>query len=124
MIEIKSKDSGETILSVDADTLTHADFRSMNLRDADLSNTDLRHADFSLANLTGADLSNSQLQFAEFSGAKMSEVNLLGSDLSRSVFSSGRASGAASLNNANLSQTIMLAAELDFVNLQISRMLI
>ena len=57
LIEIKSKDTGETLLNIDADSLAYADFRGLNLSGADLSGADLRHADFSFSDLSEADLS-------------------------------------------------------------------
>ena len=63
MIEIRHKDSGVVIRSIDADTLAGVDFREDSLAGADLR---------------GQDLSGALLQGADFSDCDLREVSLVG----------------------------------------------
>lgn len=58
MLEIKHKDTGEVLSTIDADTLAGADLRDMRLAGADLRGADLRRAQLEYADLVGADLRN------------------------------------------------------------------
>ena len=55
--------------------LRHIDLSEANLKNAILSETDLRGANFRGANLLGAILSRSDLREADFRGANLSNVN-------------------------------------------------
>ena len=68
MIEIKHKDTGAVLHTVEADTLSGADLRWADLSEATLSG----------AHLTGADLRWADLSEATLSGANLSEANLTG----------------------------------------------
>ena len=76
MITIKHRYSGETELTVDANTLAGANLRGANLRGANLYGADLRGADLRETNLRGADLRGADLR-----GADLRETNLRGADL-------------------------------------------
>ncbi len=52
--------------------LTHADFRSVDLRGLDASGVDFSHAYFRQADLRGIDFSNSKLEGASLNGSKIS----------------------------------------------------
>jgi hypothetical protein len=67
MIEIKHKDTGAVLHTVEADTLSGADLSGADLRWADLIGANL-----SWANLHGADLRRADLRGADLSGADLS----------------------------------------------------
>jgi len=56
MMDIRHRITGETIHTVEGDTLRGADLRGANLRGANLYGADLRGADLRGADLRGADL--------------------------------------------------------------------
>ena len=77
MIEIKHRETGAILHTVNAETLSGA-----NLWGAYLSLADLSGADLSGAKLSGADLSRADLSLANLSGANMSRVDLSGANMS------------------------------------------
>lgn len=90
-IEIKHRQTGEVLYTVDADTLVGADLRKVDLSYADLSGRDLRRAD----------LSGAKIHFADFSGSDLSDARML------------RISGQSPVMQcANLSRAGMYAADL------------
>lgn len=65
----------------------HISFRSIDLRNIDLSETILNHADFSFSLLTNTNLSKTLLRHANFKGAQMEATDLSRSSLEGAVFS-------------------------------------
>jgi hypothetical protein len=84
----------------DAD-LSHTDLRRINLRDADLRDADLSHANLSYADLRSAHLNNANLSHADLINADLSHVNLHNADLSNSDLRDANLS-IANLSNVNL----------------------
>ncbi len=82
MIEILNRYTRAVIYTVDADTLRDADLSDANLRGANLRRADLREADLRRANLRGADLGEADLRGANLSGANLSRADLSGANLS------------------------------------------
>ena len=101
MIEIKHKETGHVLLTVDAETLQGARLSGKNLSNADLSNTDLSDADLSIANLAYANLSGAKLTYTNLAGANLILANLNDANLT-----------GAQMNSANL-----IAASLTATNL-------
>jgi len=77
MIEIKHRETGAVLHTVNAETLSGA-----NLWGAYLSLADLSGVYLSLANLSGADLSGADLSGAKLSGADLSRAKLSGANMS------------------------------------------
>ena len=94
----------------DAD-LSDADLRGANLRGADLSAADLRSADLSDANLSAADLRSADLSDANLSDADLHGANLRSADLH------GANLRCADLSDANLSDANLRSADLSDANL-------
>ena len=85
-IEIRRRDTGVVLHTVNADTLrganlSGADLRGANLRGANLSGADLRGANLRGANLDGADLSGANLTRAYLNGAYLTGANLTGATI-------------------------------------------
>lgn len=91
--------------------LRSVDLRIADLSNANLSNADLRHANLRIANLSNANLSNSDARGANLSVAYLKGVNLNDADL-RGVNLNG-----ANLNNANLCDANLNDADLGGANL-------
>ena len=72
--------TGETILTLEGDTLRGANLSEANLRNANLRGADLRGADLIEANLSGADLSEANL-----SGASLMNAVLIGTNLAKAI---------------------------------------
>jgi uncharacterized protein YjbI with pentapeptide repeats len=81
MIEIKHKDTGEVLHTVDADSLSGANLRYADLRYANLSGANLSYANLRYANLSYANLSYANLRSAKLRGANLSYANLRSADL-------------------------------------------
>ena len=79
-MNIKDK-SGQIILRVDSNTLTHAYLRNANLSHANLSHADLSHADLRWADLRNADLRNANLRNADICHANLGGADLEGAGL-------------------------------------------
>lgn len=90
---------------------TQASFSGMDLRDLDLSNTDLSGMDFSNATLNNINLSKANLSNANFTKAYLYNVNLSGANVSNANFNGARLSRVnllfANLFNANLENTFL-----------------
>jgi hypothetical protein len=131
VIEIKRKDTGEVLHTVDAGTLegailSGAHLNFADLGDANLSGADLRFAILSGANLSNANLSNANLSNANLSNANLSRADLNDANLSRADLNDAILSGAnlggadlgnANLNDANLRFAILSGAHLGGANL-------
>src|SRR5947209_1008309 len=68
MIEIRHRDTGEVLRSVDSSTLEGADLAYAHLEGADLAEANLEGADLSAARLAGARLRSANLAFADLKG--------------------------------------------------------
>ncbi|MBX3629341.1 MAG: pentapeptide repeat-containing protein [Nitrosomonas sp.] len=112
---------GETLLTIDSDTLEGADLSGADLSGADLSDTNLSDADLSGANLSGANLSGAGLIGADLSDADLSGANLSDADLRRAKLSGADLSGAnlsdADLRRAKLSGAGLIGADLSDADL-------
>jgi hypothetical protein len=146
MITIKHRCTNDTILTVDADTLTRADLSRTNLYRADLrwanlyradlrwadlyradlyradlTGADLTGANLTGANLTGADLTGADLTGADLTGADLYRANLIGADLYRANLIGADLTGAdltgADLNEADLSEADLSAIRDDVLAL-------
>ena len=84
--------------------LSGADLRGANLRDSDLSEADLSGADLSVANLSNADFKGAILTGTDLSYANLSDADLSGADLS-----------GADLRGANLRDSDLSEADLSKV---------
>jgi uncharacterized protein YjbI with pentapeptide repeats len=92
---------------VDSNTiLKDADLSNRDLRGVNLSNASLESANFSNTDLTNVDLSNANLKSANFQGANLSGVNLGETNLKNADFS------GANLENANLKNANLKGANL------------
>jgi|688.fasta_scaffold747850_2 hypothetical protein len=78
MIEIRHRDTGVVLHTVNAETLRGADLDGANLRGANLIGAYLSGAD-----LTGADLSGANLYEANLNGANLTRADLTGANLYR-----------------------------------------
>ena len=105
-IEIRHRDTGAVLHTVNADTLRGADLSRTDLTGADLTEADLRGAYLTKTDLTGAYLDGADLRGAYLSGANLSEAYLDGADLS-----------GANLRGANLRGANLYGAELRGANL-------
>ena len=81
MIDIKCLYTGETLKSIDADSLSRANLCEADLRGANLSRANLRWTDLSGANLRWTDLSGADLRWADLSGADLRWADLREADL-------------------------------------------
>ena len=102
--------------------------RNADLSDANLRNADLISADLSDANLRNADLISADLSDANLSRADLSNTHLISADLSRTDLSGANLSEAllseAHLRNADFSNTDLSMADLsraDLSNANLSR---
>jgi uncharacterized protein YjbI with pentapeptide repeats len=86
MIEIKHRETGEVIETLDGNTLVGAD-----LRDRCLDGADFRGAD-----LSGANLESSDLNQADFSGATMHNTRIFRVAMNDADLSTADLTGAAS----------------------------
>ena len=100
----------------DAD-LSDADLRCANLRDADLSGADLSDADLSGADLSDADLSAANLSDADLSGADLSDADLSAANLRCADLRCADLSGA-DLSDADLSDADLRCADLRCADLR------
>ena len=116
MIEIKHRDTGDVLRTVNAETLRGADLYWANLRGANLYNADLRGADLIGANLSWADLIGANLSGAYLSGAYLSGMDLYKADLTGADLCWANLYGA-DLSRANLSRANLSRADLSRANL-------
>jgi uncharacterized protein YjbI with pentapeptide repeats len=80
-MDINHRQSGRTMLTVDADTLEAANLAGEYLIHADLRSAVLRQAQLLFANFSGADLSHCDLTGADMRGANLTEADLTGADM-------------------------------------------
>ena len=80
-MEIKHKNTGEVLLTVDGGTLQNANLQGANLQGADLRWANLQGANLREANLQGADLRWANLQGADLREADLRWANLREADL-------------------------------------------
>ena len=111
MIEIKSKETGETLARINGDSLAGADLRELNLAGADLRRQDLSGANFWHSDLTDADLSGACLKQARLQGGQFQGANLNNTDLTSARIGAHSRSGAAVLNNARLKNANLAGAQ-------------
>lgn len=97
MINILHRASRRPLLTIDSDTLVHANLAGEYLIHADFQEADLSHASMPFANLSGADLRGANLRSANLRGANLTEADLTRADLS-----------GANLSGATLSLTLLL----------------
>ena len=81
MVDIRHRQSGRTLASVDADTLAGANLAGAYLIHADLREADLSGAILVFADLSGADLTGASLRGAKLRGSSLIEVRLTFADL-------------------------------------------
>ncbi|MGG6263833.1 pentapeptide repeat-containing protein [Leptolyngbya sp. AN03gr2] len=91
--------------------LSFTNLSSVDLRNANLRNANLHHADLSSANLSSANLSFTDLSSANLSSADLHHANLSFANLSFTNLSS------ANLHSANLKYADLSSADLDCANL-------
>lgn len=101
MIEIRSKRSGEVLLTVNAPTLSGGSFRHADLKSANLLGHDISNADFAYAQLQSADLRDANAVGCNFFGASLKGANLSVASLVTSDFRLATVTGAR-FNMANL----------------------
>ena len=118
MIEIKQKNSGKVIVTIDADTLMNADLREMDLREADFSGMDLRGVHLDYSDLTGADLSHANLQRASLCGAHLDDADLQRITLTHARVGSNKRSTAAVLDGCNISGGDLSDSDLRHVSMR------
>ena len=120
-MDIRHRRTGNTILSVQEDTLREADLREADLFEADLRGADLRGADLRGANLRGANLRGANLFEADLRGANLFEADLRGTDLRGADLRGANLRGAdlrgANLRGANLFEADLFEADLREANL-------
>lgn len=85
-VQIKNKDTGETILNFAGESLRYRNLRNVSFINADLRNvdftgSDLRFSCFIDADLSGAIMKDTNIHFADFLYANMTDVDLTGSDM-------------------------------------------
>jgi hypothetical protein len=85
--EIKHRNTGAVLHTVEADTLSGA-----NLSGANLVGANLVGADLSGANLRGADLVGADLREADLSGANLRGADLVGADLREATINANKLS--------------------------------
>jgi len=112
MVEIKHKQTGEVLATIDADSLVGADLRDMRLNGADLRGADLSDANLEFSDLVAADLGDAVLRGALLMSAHLNDAELAGADLSRVRAGSDRPAMAVVLSGANLSRAILQGADL------------
>jgi len=78
VVEIRHRETGQTLLAVEGDTLAGANLWEARLSGADLRNQDLRGAVLWRANLTNADLRGADLRGAILLGAILWGADLNG----------------------------------------------
>jgi hypothetical protein len=96
--------------------LSDADLRGANLSDANLSDADLRGADLRGANLSDANLRRADLRGADLRGASLSDADLRGANLSDADLRRADLRDA-DLRDANLSDANLSDANLSGANL-------
>ena len=89
-----------------------ADFRGLNLRGADLTDSGLGKANLENADMGKARLLRANLQEANLEEANLQQANLFGANLQQAKL------GEANLQQANLGEANLQQAELAFANLQ------
>jgi uncharacterized protein YjbI with pentapeptide repeats len=105
-MEIRFRESGDTLCWLNAPSLREADLKGSVLAGADLRGARLDHADLRNVNLIGADLSRADLHGADLRGALLERAVLSGANLShadlRGVNLAGAALGTTDLSEADL----------------------
>ena len=92
-IEIRRRDTGAVLHTVDADTLIRADLRRADLSGADLTGTNLCGASLCGAYLTGADLSGADLSVADLTRADLRGATIYADKLDRLLARATRLDG-------------------------------
>lgn len=122
-IEIKNRYTKEVIFSHECKnntvkkTVLEAIRQNCNLRESDLSGSDLSTCDLSGSNLSESDLSGSDLTLCDLSGSNLSRCNLRGSDLSESDLSESDLSWS-NLRESDLSWSDLSWSDLSGSNLR------
>jgi len=86
-------------------------FAMTELKESDLSDTDLSGADFSMSSLKGTNFNDAKLVAAKFSGSDVRGSTFVGADLSAAVFTGSDTSGS-SFKDATLVNTQFKASAL------------
>ncbi len=107
--------------SLTFDGLNDGECEGINLKNANLSGSDLQETDFTLVYLTDADLSGANLSNSKFLSCHLDNINLSGANLSHSEmclcgFSGGNLS-KANMSNADFSSSEFVGTNLDHANL-------
>ena len=95
---------GKAIVDIRDANLSGTDLSNSKLIDIELSGVDLSGANLNKTNLSGADLINTRLTGADLTGANLSGVNLSGADLSNAILT-GANLREATYTNEQLSRT-------------------
>ena len=106
MIEIKQKDTGEVLATIDADSLAGADLSEMDLQGADMHGLDMPGVNFLHSDLSGADLSNANLERALLQGARLYKANLREANLSHANAGTNSPGDRVILSGADLTNAI------------------
>ena len=112
MVEIRHRETGRVLETIEGESLVGADLRDMRLNGADLRGVDLRRANLESSDLLGADLSGADLTDAILVGAHLKGARLSQANLTRARLGSEHPSRAALLNGADLSHATLLGADL------------
>lgn len=96
--------------------LRDTDLTGSDLRKANLVKADLSGADMSVSDLSGVNLSKADLSGTNFMGAKLSEANLMEANLLASFLMDANLQ-KADLGKANLQDTLLMDANLQKANL-------
>jgi uncharacterized protein YjbI with pentapeptide repeats len=102
MIEIRHRQSGRTLATVEADTLAGANLAGAYLIHADLREADLSGAILVFADLSGADLTGANLRQAKLRGSSLVEALLTCADLGEADLEHATVSGTAFHDCRNL----------------------
>lgn len=107
--------------SLTFDGLNDGECEGINLKNANLSGSDLQETDFTLVYFTDADLSGANLSNSKFLSCHLDNINLSGAKLSHSEmclcgFSGGNLS-KANMSNADFSSSEFVGTNLAFANL-------
>lgn len=128
-VEAYTSDNSSTILdlpnanlkSLTLNGLNDGECEGINLKNANLSGSDLQETDFTLVYLTDADLSGANLSNSKFLSCHLDNINLSGANLSHSEmclcgFSGGNLS-KANMSNADFSSSEFVGTNLAYANL-------
>ena len=114
MLQIKHRETGEVLETIQADTLSGQDLREMELSGADLGNADLSNTRLEFTDLTGANLKGANLENAVLAGAHLNHANLQQANLSGAKLGADSHSGAAILLDVDLTGAKLTRADLRY----------